>query len=192
MAGPMMSAPVAATQVAQQKMQEQGAQQLKQGASKFDAAMANKAQAAQQAQSAAQTHATTAAQNVSATNATSKVQHAKMVDAMKRAEKIHLKKVDANQGAQKAGMNESATASVQAGQTQQAGGPMMKMLGDLEHGQGMMDKLIQSGLSGRQFSNSELLSLQAGMYKYTQELELTGKVVEKATSGLKDTLKTQV
>ncbi len=30
------------------------------------------------------------------------------------------------------------------------------------------------------------------MYKYTQELELTGKVVEKATSGLKDTLKTQV
>jgi hypothetical protein len=41
-------------------------------------------------------------------------------------------------------------------------------------------------------SNSEMLSLQAGMYKYTQELELTGKVVEKATSGLKDTLKTQV
>ena len=36
------------------------------------------------------------------------------------------------------------------------------------------------------------MALQAGMYKYTQELELTGKVVEKATSGLKDTLKTQV
>ena len=36
-------------------------------------------------------------------------------------------------------------------------------------------------------SNAELLSLQAGMYKYTQELDLTSKVVEKATSGLKDT-----
>ena len=30
------------------------------------------------------------------------------------------------------------------------------------------------------------------MFKYTQELALTGKVVEKATTGLKDTLKTQV
>ena len=47
-------------------------------------------------------------------------------------------------------------------------------------------------MSGKNFSNSELLSLQAGMYKYSQELELTSKVVEKATSGLKDTLKTQV
>ena len=34
--------------------------------------------------------------------------------------------------------------------------------------------------------------MQAGMYKYTQELDLVSKVVEKATSGLKDTLKTQV
>ena len=41
-------------------------------------------------------------------------------------------------------------------------------------------------------SNQELLSMQAGMYKYTQELDLVSKVVEKATSGLKDTLKTQV
>jgi hypothetical protein len=47
-------------------------------------------------------------------------------------------------------------------------------------------------MTGKNFSNSELIALQAGMYKYTQELELTGKVVEKATSGLKDTLKTQV
>lgn len=67
-----------------------------------------------------------------------------------------------------------------------------KMLEDIEKGQGIMDKLIKSSAKGREFSNSELISLQAGMYKYTQELELTGKVVEKATSGLKDTLKTQV
>lgn len=71
-------------------------------------------------------------------------------------------------------------------------GGMMDMMKDLEKGQGVMDKLINSGLSGKHISNSELLALQAGMYKYTQELELTGKVVEKATSGLKDTLKTQV
>jgi hypothetical protein len=47
-------------------------------------------------------------------------------------------------------------------------------------------------MSGKNFSNGELLSLQASMYKYTQELDLTSKVVEKATSGLKDVVKTQV
>jgi len=52
-----------------------------------------------------------------------------------------------------------------------------------------MDKLISSSLSGKSFSNSELISLQAGMYKYSQELDLCSKVVEKATSGLKDTLR---
>ena len=39
---------------------------------------------------------------------------------------------------------------------------------------------------------SELLAVQAGVYKFSQELELTSKVVEKATSGVKQTLQTQV
>ena len=69
---------------------------------------------------------------------------------------------------------------------------VMGMVGNIEKGQGRMDKLINGGLTGKNFSNSELLGLQAGMYKYTQELDLCSKVVEKATSGLKDTLKTQV
>jgi hypothetical protein len=66
------------------------------------------------------------------------------------------------------------------------------LFSNIEKGQVQLDKLISGGLSGKNFSNTELLALQAGMYKYSQELELTSKVVEKATSGLKDTLKTQV
>jgi len=69
---------------------------------------------------------------------------------------------------------------------------MTSMVSDMEKGQGLLDKLIQGGLKGVKFNNTQLLSLQAGMYKYTQELDLTGKVVDKATSGLKETLKTQV
>ena len=65
-------------------------------------------------------------------------------------------------------------------------------MGNMEKGQASLDKLINGAASGKTFSNAELLSLQAGMYKYSQELDLTSKVVEKATSGLKDTLKTQV
>ncbi|MFN0064366.1 MAG: ATP-dependent helicase HrpB [Myxococcaceae bacterium] len=69
---------------------------------------------------------------------------------------------------------------------------MTKVMGDLESGQMRLDSLINSGLSGQDMSATQLLSLQANMYKYVQEMELTGKVVEKATNGLKDTLKTQV
>ena len=69
---------------------------------------------------------------------------------------------------------------------------MQKMIRDLEKGQGALDKLINGNLRGKSFSQTELLALQAAMYKYSQELDLTSKVVEKATNGLKDTLKTQV
>lgn len=69
---------------------------------------------------------------------------------------------------------------------------IQKMIQDLEKGEGALDKLINGSLRGKSFSQTELLGLQASMYKYSQELDLTGKVVEKATNGLKDTLKTQV
>jgi hypothetical protein len=74
--------------------------------------------------------------------------------------------------------------------------PMLSMVShvvsELEQGQRRLDTLIDGGISGKHFSNGEVLSLQASMYKYTLELDLTSKVVEKATSGLKDVVKTQV
>ena len=55
-----------------------------------------------------------------------------------------------------------------------------------------MDKIIKLATSGRTFNPTELLAIQAGVYKFSQELELTSKVVEKATDGVKQTLQTQV
>lgn len=80
----------------------------------------------------------------------------------------------------------------ESAEVQQSAGTLAQMLSEIERGQDVMDKLIKAGVSGKEFSSSELLALQASVYRYSQELELTGKVVEKATSGLKDTLKTQV
>jgi hypothetical protein len=71
-------------------------------------------------------------------------------------------------------------------------GLVAQVIRGLEQGQMDLERLIQAGASGRRFSNAELLSLQASLYKYTQELDLTSKVVEKATSGLRDIIKTQV
>ena len=55
-----------------------------------------------------------------------------------------------------------------------------------------MSKIIKLATSGRTFNPTELLAIQAGVYKFSQELELTSKVVEKATDGVKQTLQTQV
>jgi len=178
---------VAAQQLAQQKLPEAASQQSsKAGGSKFDGMMAQKAQQAQATQAA--TKAQGAAQ----------IEKARF-DPMRllgiKANRVdHAKSVPQTTLAQKVGLQQDiktlqSTVGTEAPKGQNIA---VKMMGDIEKGQGVMDRLISEGLSGHNFQNSELLALQAGMYKYTQELELTGKVVEKATSGLKDTLKTQV
>lgn len=69
---------------------------------------------------------------------------------------------------------------------------MAQMLDQLVGGQDKMSQIMKLAVSGRQFNSQELLAMQAGVYRFSQELDLTGKVVEKATSGIKQTLNTQV
>lgn len=176
MAGPMAGV-TSAAQIAQQKLQDQGAQQVnKQGPSKFDGALANKAQGVQgpeKAQAAQQAQQVQQAQKVGATD------QVRGVENVNKTDKAAMNKVSPN------GVDAKA-------ESQKSNNMMTQVVTSLEKGQVNLEKLINQAASGKQFSNSELLGLQASMYKYTQELDLTGKVVEKATSGLKDTLKTQV
>lgn len=67
-----------------------------------------------------------------------------------------------------------------------------RMMEDVMSGQNKLEQIINMSLSGKNFSTSELLAMQAGVYRFTQELELTSKVVEKATSTIKQTMNTQV
>jgi len=69
---------------------------------------------------------------------------------------------------------------------------LTRVLSSVMSGQGKLDKIIKLATSGKQFNPTELLAIQAGVYKFSQELELTSKVVEKATDGIKQTLQTQV
>jgi hypothetical protein len=55
-----------------------------------------------------------------------------------------------------------------------------------------LDELLALAGSGRSFSPAELLAVQAHVYQASQELDLAGKVVEKATGGIKQVLQTQV
>lgn len=67
-----------------------------------------------------------------------------------------------------------------------------RIVEDIMQGQNKYGKILDLAMSGRNFSHSELLALQAGVYRFSQELELTSKVIEKGTSAIKQTLNTQV
>jgi hypothetical protein len=69
---------------------------------------------------------------------------------------------------------------------------LKSVLQQVVNGQNKLDDIIKMATSGKTYGNQELLAIQAAVYKFSQELEMTSKVVEKATSGVKQTMQTQV
>jgi hypothetical protein len=63
---------------------------------------------------------------------------------------------------------------------------------ELMAGQNKMEDLMKVAMSGAKLNNQEMLGIQAGVYMFSQQMELTSKVIEKATSGIKQTLNTQL
>lgn len=68
----------------------------------------------------------------------------------------------------------------------------VKAIDHVAQAQQRMDQVLALAQSGKSFTPAELLALQARVYAASQELDLAGKVVEKATGGLKQVLQTQV
>ncbi len=68
----------------------------------------------------------------------------------------------------------------------------VQVLDQVSQAQKRMDQVLALAQSGKNFSPAELLALQTNMYRASQELDLAGKVVEKATGGVKQILQTQV
>ena len=58
--------------------------------------------------------------------------------------------------------------------------------------QNKLEDLMKVAVSSQKLSNQEMIGIQAGVYMYSQQMELTSKVIEKATSGIKQTMNTQV
>ena len=66
------------------------------------------------------------------------------------------------------------------------------MLQGLINGQDQMNKVMNIATSGAQMSPHDLLTMQANIYRFTIEMELAGKVVEKGTGGINKIINTQV
>lgn len=127
-------------------------------------------------------------QNTQGVQETQKVTEAqKTMETQKSTDVI---KAAANKPGGVAGVD--GAASKVAVEKSEAGKGFQKLLGSLVEDQNKLDEIIKAATSGKKYDQQELLAIQASVYKFSQELELTSKVVEKATSGVKQTMQTQV
>ena len=67
-------------------------------------------------------------------------------------------------------------------------GKFVQLLTEIEKGEQMLDRTIRSAMKGRDFSAQELIALQAGVYQYTQRLEIFSKLVDRVTSAVRQVL----
>lgn len=58
-------------------------------------------------------------------------------------------------------------------------------------GQRFIERAIRAARRGRELSPEQLIATQAGVYRYTQELELASKIVDKSTQAIKQVLQSQ-
>lgn len=69
-------------------------------------------------------------------------------------------------------------------------GRLVRSLGrEVDRGEATVAKVLHPG--GADLGPSELLALQAGIYRYSEAVDLSAKLVDRATSGLKTVLSGQ-
>ncbi|MCC7539051.1 MAG: hypothetical protein IT379_22690 [Deltaproteobacteria bacterium] len=67
----------------------------------------------------------------------------------------------------------------------------VELLRDVARGERFVRSVMRRAARGADFSPQELLAIQAGVYRYTQELELVSKIVDKGTAAVRQTLQSQ-
>ena len=69
---------------------------------------------------------------------------------------------------------------------------LLKGLGrELDRGEAIADRAIHAGGAGARLSPEQLLALQAGIYRYSEAVDLVTKLVDRATQAVKTTLQDQ-
>jgi hypothetical protein len=62
---------------------------------------------------------------------------------------------------------------------------LAEALRSLEGSQARLDRVLEGARAGRTFTAGELLALQADAYRFTQSLDLAGKLVEHGVQSVK-------
>jgi hypothetical protein len=67
---------------------------------------------------------------------------------------------------------------------------VLRSLGkEVDHGEKVVRRAIEGG--GKDLGPGELLALQAGVYRYSEAVDLSAKLIDRATSGVKTVLQGQ-
>jgi hypothetical protein len=67
-----------------------------------------------------------------------------------------------------------------------------RALVDLVEGQRRLDQVVKAAMSGRDFTVQELIGIQATVFRYSQEMEVASRLIDRLTGTIKSTLQTQV
>jgi hypothetical protein len=71
-------------------------------------------------------------------------------------------------------------------------GKVLRGLGhELDRGEGITERAIRGGGAGAGMSPQALIALQAGIYRYSEAVDLVTKLVDRATQAVKTTLQNQ-
>lgn len=62
---------------------------------------------------------------------------------------------------------------------------------EMDRGEHLVSHAIQGGTSGQELGSGQLLALQAGVYRYSEAVDLSAKLVDRAASGVKTVLQGQ-
>jgi hypothetical protein len=72
------------------------------------------------------------------------------------------------------------------------GNRLTELVESIQADRASLEETMDRVMSGQDLDQKEMLEMQALVYQYSQRVELTSKVVEKATGGLKQMLNMQV
>jgi len=180
MSGPISGGGGAAAKIAMQQLQQMQntqPQQLetqvgqKAGGTSFQQTMqTQQTQQTQKPNEIQQANKTNKSRSIRDIAHTQRPQSSQKVNATKKTESTHLNKV----------------------KTDKKTGGLTKLMEGMTNRKKDLDKLIQSALKGQSFNQKELLVLQYKVSTFSMEMDLTSKVVEKSTGGLKQAMNTQV
>ncbi len=62
---------------------------------------------------------------------------------------------------------------------------------EIDHGETLVGRAMAGASHGKELGGLELLALQAGVYRYSEAMDLTAKVIDRACSGLKTVIQGQ-
>ena len=98
-------------------------------------------------------------------------------------------RVDASAGA-KADANANASAKADREEGPSLFARVLRGLGrEVDRGEKVVKRAVEGG--GKDWGNGELLALQAGVYRYSEAVDLSAKLVDRATNGVKTVLQGQ-